>query len=68
MKRTLNARSVTRSLMGLFAHPKGVNPRILYGDTYYKQIFFTKQMFDGIELVSKIEKISKKQAAHLRLA
>ena len=65
MKRRLKPRSLTRSLMALFAPKKGVNPRILYPNAYYKQIFFDKQMFDGIELVGKIERVSKKQAARL---
>jgi hypothetical protein len=63
MKRRLKPRSLTRSIMSLFGTKKGVNPRIRYPDAYYKQIFFDKKMFDGIELVAKIERISKKKAA-----
>ena len=51
--------------MALFGTKKGVNPHTRYPNEYYGRVAFTKQMFDGFELVSKIEKISKKQAAHL---
>jgi hypothetical protein len=51
--------------MALFAPDNGVNPHARYPDTYYRNIWLNKQMFDGVELVGKIEKISKKQAAHL---
>jgi hypothetical protein len=49
--------------MSLFRTKKGVNPRIRYPDAYYKQIFFDKRMFDGIELVARIEGTSIKKAA-----
>ena len=51
--------------MSLFGTKKSVNPRIRYPDAYYKQIFFDKQMFDGIALVAKIERTTKKKAARL---
>jgi hypothetical protein len=51
--------------MALFTPDKGVNPHTRYPDEYYGRVAFNKQMFDGIELVSKIERINKKQAAHL---
>jgi hypothetical protein len=51
--------------MSLFGTKKSVNPRIRYPDAYYKQIFFDKRMFDGIELVAKIERTTKKKAARV---
>jgi hypothetical protein len=39
--------------MALFGAKKGVNPHTRYPDAYYKQIFFDKRMFEGIELVAK---------------
>ena len=65
MKTSSRSRSLTRSLMALFGTKKGVNAHQRYPDEYYRNIYFDKPMFDGIELVSKIEKISKKQAAYL---
>jgi hypothetical protein len=50
--------------MSLFGTKKGVNPHTRYPDAYYKRIYFAKNMFEGIELVSKIEHLSKKKAAH----
>jgi hypothetical protein len=51
--------------MALFAPKKGVNPHTRYPDAYYGRVFFDKRMFDGIELVGKIEHLSKKKAARL---
>ena len=62
MKHALKPRSLTRSLMGLFVTKKGVNPHILYPESYYRRVYFDKQMFDGIELVAKIERMTKKKA------
>jgi hypothetical protein len=53
MKHALKPRSLTRPLMGLFVTKKGVNPHILYPESYYRRVYFDKQMFDGIELVAK---------------
>ena len=49
--------SIRRSIMALFAPDKGVNPHTRYPDTYYRNIWLNKQMFDGVELVGKIERI-----------
>jgi hypothetical protein len=51
--------------MALFGTKKGVNPHTRYPDAYYGRISFDKRMFDGIELVGKIEHLSKKKAACL---
>jgi hypothetical protein len=51
--------------MALFAPDKGVNPHARYPDMYYRNIWLNKQMFDGVELVGKIEHLSKKKAARL---
>jgi hypothetical protein len=58
-----SSRSPTHSLMALFGTKKGVNAHTRYPDAYYGRIFFDKRMFDGIELVAKIERTSKKKAA-----
>jgi hypothetical protein len=42
---------------------KGVNPYTRYPDAYYGRVAFDKAMFQGIELVAKIERMSKKKAA-----
>jgi hypothetical protein len=51
--------------MALFVTKKGVNPHTRYPDAYYGRIFFDKRMFDGIEWVARIERVSKKKAARL---
>jgi hypothetical protein len=51
--------------MALFAPKKEGNAHKRFPDAYYKQVYFDKAMFDGIELVGKIEKLSKKKAARL---
>ena len=37
----------------------------MYPNEYYRQVFFDKPMFDGIELVAKVERVTKKKAARL---
>ena len=51
--------------MALFGTKKGVNPHTRYPDAYYGRVFFDKPMFDGIKLVAKIERTTKKKAARL---
>ncbi|MCX6002876.1 MAG: hypothetical protein NTX46_00265 [Chloroflexi bacterium] len=63
MKNTSKSRSLIRSLGALFAPNKQLSPNQRVPDTYYKMIWFDKQMFAGIDFVSKAEKISKKKAA-----
>jgi hypothetical protein len=53
--------------MALFGTKKGVNPHTRYPDAYYGRVFFDKPMFDGIKLVAKIERTTKKKAARLLL-
>jgi len=65
MKHTFELRSLTRSLMALFGTKQGVNPHTWYPDAYYGRVAFDKPMFQGIELVAKIERTNKKKAARL---
>jgi len=65
MKIIFKAGSLTHSLMALFVSKKGVNPHKRYPDAYYGRIAFDKPMFHGIELVAKIERMTKKKAARL---
>jgi hypothetical protein len=51
--------------MALFGTKKGVNPHTRYPDAYYGRVFFDKRMFEGIEWVARIERLSKKKAARL---
>jgi hypothetical protein len=51
--------------MALFGTKKGVNPHTRYLDAYYGRVAFDKPMFQGIELVAKIERTTKKNAARL---
>jgi hypothetical protein len=65
MNKVIKLSSISRSIKALISPSKGVNPRTLYPSAYYRQIFFDKQMYDGIELVAKIERTSKKDAARM---
>jgi hypothetical protein len=40
-----------------------VNAHELYTDGYYKHVYFKKSLCDGVELASKMERTSTKQAA-----
>ena len=51
--------------MALLVPKKQVSAHTRYPDAYYKSIYFDKQMFDGIELVAKVERVTKKKAARL---
>jgi hypothetical protein len=52
-------------ITALFGTKKGVNPHTRYPDAYYGRVFFDKPMFEGIELIAKIERTTKKKAARL---
>ena len=65
MKTSSRSRSLTRSLMALFGTKKQLSTYKRHPDAYYKHIWFDKPMFDGIELVAKMERVSKKKAARL---
>jgi hypothetical protein len=51
--------------MSLFGTQKTQNAHKLYADRYYKNYHLGKPLCDGIELVAKIERKSKKDAAEL---
>jgi hypothetical protein len=65
IKRTIKPRLLIRSLSDLFCTNRTVNAHKLYPNEYYKHFYFTKPLFDGIELIAKIERTSKKDAAEL---
>lgn len=54
MKRKLTPRAITNPIINLLMPSKGKNMHKLYPEEYYQKVWFNKQMFDGIELVSKI--------------
>ena len=62
---TLRSRSLTCSLMALFGTKKQLSVKKRFPDAYYQPIWFDKRMFDGIEWVARIERVSKKKAARL---
>jgi hypothetical protein len=51
--------------MALFAPKKETNAHKRFPDSYYRQIFFDKRMFEGIDWVAKLERMSKKKAARM---
>jgi hypothetical protein len=48
--------------MALFGTNKQLSVKKRFPDAYYQPIWFDKKMFDGIELVAKIERMTKKKA------
>ena len=58
IKRTIKPRSAKRLLSTLFGSKKTVNVHKVYPERYYRNIYFTKQLYDGVELVAKIERLS----------
>ena len=50
--------------MSLFTPKVEGNAHKRFPDAYYKQIYFTKPLFDGIEFLAICERKSKKQMAH----
>jgi hypothetical protein len=67
MKHALKPRSLKRSVMTLFAPKKETSAPKRFPDTYYRQIFFTRPMFEGIEFLAKTERKSKKKMTHVLL-
>jgi hypothetical protein len=67
MTKKLNPRSLIHSLTGLLGTKAEGDPHKRFPVTYYKHIYLDKQMYDGIELVGAIERLSKKKAARLLL-
>ena len=65
MKHPIKPRLLIRSIMYLFGTSKTVNAHKLYPNEYHKHFYFTKPLCDGIELIAKIERTSKKDAAEL---
>ena len=65
MKHTTKVRRLTSSLMGLFGANKPNVTFLNHKDEYYKAYWLNKKLCDGIELVAKIERTSKKRAAEL---
>jgi hypothetical protein len=65
MKHTSNVRSLTRSIMGLFVTKKPNVTSLNHKDEYYRNYYFPKNLCTGIDLVAKIERTNKKQAAEL---
>jgi hypothetical protein len=65
MKHRSKVRTLTSSLMGLFGANKTVNAHKMYPNECYKYFYFKKSLCDGINLVAKIERTSKKQTAEL---
>src|SRR4030042_611567 len=64
MKHTINPRTITRSVMSLFVPSKTVNAHERYGDAYYRNIYLTKQTFDGMKQIADLTRKSKKETAN----
>ena len=64
MIRTSKPSSLKRSVMALFAPKIETSAPKRFPDTYYRQIFFTRPLFEGIEFLAKTERKSKKKMAN----
>ena len=67
MKHNLRVRSITRLLVSLFIGKKPNMTFLNRKDEYYKAYWVNKNMSNGIELVAKIEQLSKKDTAQYLL-
>lgn len=65
MKYGFNTRRLTRSIRGLFSTKSRPGPHKRLPDDYYKNIWLTKKMHTGVEIIAKIEGISNKAAANM---
>jgi hypothetical protein len=59
IRRQSKPQSLVRSIKGLFGTNKSVNPRKLYPDAYYKQVFLSRPVFTGMEHLAKVFETSK---------
>jgi len=53
--------------MSLFGTKSKASAHERFPDEYYKSVYLSKKMFDGVELVAKIEGKSKKKTVELLL-
>ena len=68
MKTNFPSRSEKHSIMALFAHKVGGNPYKRFPDAYYRPIWFTKLLFEGIDFIATVERKSKKRMANELMA
>jgi ABC-type thiamine transport system substrate-binding protein len=54
--------------MALFGPKVEGDPHKRFPDKYYRQIFFTRPLFEGIEFLAKVERKSKKKMANELMA
>ena len=59
MKNNFKSRSIIRSITRLFTPKVTTNAHKLYPIAYYRRVYLSKPMFEGVELVAKIERKSK---------
>ncbi|MCJ7744207.1 MAG: hypothetical protein MUO99_06570, partial [Dehalococcoidales bacterium] len=64
MQHVFKPRSLTHSLTLLFTPKKEGNAHKRFPDAYYKQVYFDKAMFEGLEFLAKTERKSKKKMAN----
>jgi hypothetical protein len=50
--------------MALFSTKVEGNPHKRFPDVYYKRVYFTRPLFEGIEFLAKTERKSKKKMAN----
>jgi hypothetical protein len=68
MLHTLKAKALIRSIMGLFVTKKPNITRLNHRDVYFKCYFFPENLCNGIGIVAKIERTSKRRSAVLLMA
>ena len=67
MKNTAKLRSLTRSITALIGSKKQLSTYQRYPDAYYRHVYISKPLYEGIELVARLERKSKKKAVDLLL-
>ena len=67
MKTTMHTHDLTRMIMSLFGTKSKPSAHKRFPDEYYKSVYLSKKMFDGVELVARVENLSKKKAVEFLL-
>ncbi len=65
LKTTHKTNRVVRSIRNIFRPETHNKTRKLHPDEYYCNFYFTKNVGDGVEFISKIEHSTKKAAANI---
>jgi len=67
MKNGFETRGIARTIKRLFGTKSRLSPHQRFPNAYFKSVYVSEDVYNGIELVASIEKISVKKAADILL-